>query len=92
MGTNNGSLLHIELKKICKNNGSLLPRHIPVKMKVKFTQIMGLFWAQYGHRIHKNQWWLIIVCNLHILNNGSLWLGHYVNNTYSGPLIIPESF
>ena len=36
MGTNNGSLLHrkiwFELKKICKNNGSLIPRHIPVKM------------------------------------------------------------
>ena len=36
MGTNNGSLLHIELKKICKNNGSLLPRHIPVKMGQNF--------------------------------------------------------
>ena len=36
MGTNNGSLLHIDLKKICKNNGSLLPRHIPVKMGQNF--------------------------------------------------------
>jgi hypothetical protein len=36
IGTNNGSLLHrkigFELKKICKNKGSLLPRHISVKI------------------------------------------------------------
>ena len=37
MEANNVSLLYrniwFELKEICINNGSLLPRHIPVKMR-----------------------------------------------------------